>query len=153
MPSGSGDPDVSHLRATIIRIEYWDSTTELGYMLAGEAARDILEAPELARRYFLAYAETQSTALWAPKALLAVLDLSALDSEPETNGSTREPTRAELRRRLQEDYGSSPYVRAITGAEGTSRFTYEELEFGLQRQLERLERLADEVVRERLLGR
>jgi lipoprotein NlpI len=130
-----------------IRVEYFLSSGGLGYLRAAEAARDELGAPRLARTLFLSYAETSPEALWAPKAILAALDLTALDSDlREESGAG--PSAEELRQRLLDDYRDSPYVQAFFG-EDTGRFSYEELEQGLRRQLERLDRLADQEVRNR----
>jgi tetratricopeptide (TPR) repeat protein len=146
-PAARGVYSLNRLRDMLIRIEFWVEVGNLGYILAAETARDELNAPLLARTLLLEYANTQPQSLWAPKAILAVLDLTDLDSgapEAATNGSSAE----ELRRRLAEDYGDSAYVRALIGG-AQSQFTYEELESGLRRQLERLEVLADQEVRAR----
>lgn len=75
----------------------------LGWFAAAEVARDRLRAPVLARGLFLAYADTDPTDRWAPKALLGALGV-ALDEED----------RSWLRGRL-EAHRSSPYVQAATG--------------------------------------
>ncbi|MEE9132605.1 MAG: hypothetical protein V3U13_03510 [Gemmatimonadota bacterium] len=150
-PSGRRSADVRDLDETFIRLQYWLSTGGLGYLLAAETARDELEAPSLARRLFLEYADSQPQALWAPKAILAALDLTGVDSGDPGEGFPAEPSAAELRRRLLEDYQDSGYVQALFGEEG-GRFTFEELEQGLQRQLERLQKLADQEVRNRRSG-
>ncbi len=150
-PSGRRSADVRSLNETFIRLQYWLSTGGLGYLLAAETARDELEAPSLARRLFLEYADSQPQALWAPKAILAALDLTGVDSGAPGEGSPAEPSAAELRRRLLEDYQDSAYVRALFGEEG-GRFTFEELEQGLQQQFQRLQNLADQEVRNRRSG-
>jgi hypothetical protein len=137
---------VRDLSDAFIKVEYWLSEGGLGYLLAGETVRDDFDAPRLARNLFLAYADSMPTAVWAPKAILAALDLTALDSDPQ--GEEARPSAEELRRRLREDFEESPYVQAFYGGSG-GRYTYEELEQGLRRQLERLERLADQEVRAR----
>lgn len=130
-----------------IRVEFFLSSGDLGFLRAGEAARDELGAPRLARTIFLSYADSTPEALWAPKAILAALDLTVLDSD--VPGESRAgPSAEELRQRLLDDYRASPYVEAFFG-EATGRFSYEELEQGLRRQLERLDRLADQEVRNR----
>ncbi len=136
---------VRDLNELFIKVEYWLSAGGLGYLLAAETARDEFGAPRLARNIFLQYADSMPAALWAPKAILAALDLTALDSGL---ASVEGPTEQELRRRLEEDYGDSPYVQAFFGTEA-GRFSFEDLEEGLRRQLERLERLADQEVRNR----
>jgi hypothetical protein len=130
-----------------IRVEYFISSGGLGYLLAAETARDELGASRLARNLFLSYAEVQPAAVWAPKAILAALDLTDLSSDARHEAGPS-PSAEELRQRLLDDYGDSPYVQAFFG-ENTGRFSYEELEQGLQRQLERLDRLADQEVRNR----
>ena len=137
---------VRDLRELFIKVEFWISHGGLGYLLAAETARDGLHAPGLARTLYLEYADTMSDALWAPKAVLAALYLTVVDSARASDMGG--PTAQELRRRLEEDYRDSPYVQALLGGEG-GRFSYEDLELGLRRQLERLERLADQEVRNR----
>ncbi len=132
--------EVARIRDTLIRIDYWMTAGDVGYLLAAEAARDELGNPVLARSLFLRYVEEQPTAFWAPKAILAALDLTDLDSS--------EPGAEELRRRLAEDYADSVYVLALTGGTG-GEFSYEQLEQGLQTRMQRLERLADQEVRDR----
>lgn len=75
----------------------------LGWFAAAELARDRLGAPVLARGLFLAYADFDSSAPWAAKALLAALDVSADESDREW-----------LRGRL-EAHRDSPYVLAARG--------------------------------------
>ncbi len=48
-----------------------------------------------------------------------------------------------------EDHRNSAYVQALIGGEAEVEFTYEELEQGLRRQLQRLKALADQEVRNR----
>jgi hypothetical protein len=136
---------VRDLNELFIKVDFWLTARGLGYLLAAETARDEFDAPRFARSLFLEYADSTPTALWAPKAILAALDLTTVDSSLATGGG---PTEQELRRRLEEEYGDSPYVQAFYG-NVSGRFSYEDLEQGLQRQLERLERLADQEVRNR----
>ena len=75
----------------------------LGWFAGAEVARDRLFAPDLARGLFLAYADGAPEEPWAPKALLAALDIS------QTPGD-----RAWLRGRL-EAAGRNPYVLAAFG--------------------------------------
>lgn len=77
--------------------------TPLAWFLAGEVARDRLGAPRVARELFLAYANAAPDEPWAPKALLAALQLSE-----------QEPAREGLRVRL-ERHPRSPYVLAARG--------------------------------------
>lgn len=145
-PSGRSQ-EITRLQETLVRVEYWLDVGNLGYLLAGEAVRDIFRAPRLARRLFLEYADEQPQSFWAPKAILAALDLAPSDSAASPSSEEDLPGREELRRRLVDTYRDSPYVTAVLGGGGESRFTYEELELGLRRQLERLENLANEEVR------
>jgi hypothetical protein len=135
-------PDVMNLWDTLVRMEYWIDLGGLAYLLAAEVARDELRAPGLARTLLLRYAEEEPDSAWAPKALLAALELSDLDSA--TSAEALDPDPEELRRRLWEDYRASPYVQAVLGQRPSDGLTFEELELGLRRQLARLKTLADE---------
>lgn len=137
-------PDVMSLWDTLVRMEYWVELGGLAYVLAAEVARDELRAPRLARTLLLRYAEEEPESVWAPKALLAALELSDLDSAPPAEALDPDPE--ELRRRLWDDYRASPYVQAVLGERPSDGLTFEELEAGLRRQLARLETLADEEV-------
>lgn len=86
----------------------------LGWFAAAEVARDRLDAPILARGLFLAYADTDPADPWAPKALLAALNVSA-DAEDQ----------AWLRGRL-EAHRNSPYVQAARGGSATGFEALEE---------------------------
>jgi hypothetical protein len=92
----------------------------LGWFAAAEIARDRLAAPILARGLFLAYADTDPSDPWAPKALLAAL-----------NVSTDREDQAWLRGRL-EAHRNSPYVQAARGGSVTG---YDALEEELRVQL------------------
>ena len=76
----------------------------LAWFLAGEIARDELGATRVARELFIAYATSAPEQPWAPKALLAALQLTEDVAE-----------RERLRERL-EGHGRSPYVLAARGA-------------------------------------
>lgn len=76
----------------------------LGWFAAAEVARDRLGAPVLARGFFLAYADYDPSDPWAPKALLAALDVSPDLADGDW-----------LRGRL-EAYVGSPYVLAARGS-------------------------------------
>jgi hypothetical protein len=76
----------------------------LAWFLAGEIARDDLGADRVARELFIAYATSAPEEPWAPKALLAALQLT--DDEAE---------RERLRQRL-EGHARSPYVLAARGS-------------------------------------
>lgn len=112
-------------------IETLESLTSLGYteplafFAAAEVARDQLGARTVARGLFLAYAASAPEEPWAPKALLAALDIS-----PE------EGDRAWLRGRLEAD-PESPYVLA---AYGRSSAGYQALEEELDVRLRELTR-------------
>jgi hypothetical protein len=137
-------PDVMSLWDTLVQMEYWTERGGLAYLLAAEVARDALGAPGLARTLLLSYAEEEPDSAWAPKALLAVLELSDLDSAP--SAKPLDPGPEELRRRLWEDYRTSPYVQAVLGERPSDGTTFEELELQLRRQLARLETLADQAL-------
>jgi tetratricopeptide (TPR) repeat protein len=92
----------------------------LGWFAAAEIARDRLGAPILARGLFLAYADTDPTDPWAPKALLAALSVSSDELD-----------RSWLRGRL-EAHPNSPYVLA---ARGGSAADFEALEEDLRARL------------------
>lgn len=145
LPTGRTSVDARDLAATFTRVEYWLGAGNLGYLLAAEAARDQFESNGLARHLFLKFVEEQPESLWAPKAILAVLALTSLDSGAGEGQAENEPSAEELRRRLLEDYGDSSYVQALLGGP-PGQFTFEELELGLRRQLMRLKTLADEEV-------
>jgi tetratricopeptide (TPR) repeat protein len=76
----------------------------LAWFLAGEIARDELGAIMVARELFIAYATSAPEQPWAPKALLAALQLTEDERE-----------RARLRERL-EGHRRNPYVLAARGA-------------------------------------
>ncbi|MEX2465442.1 MAG: hypothetical protein WD995_00945 [Gemmatimonadota bacterium] len=100
------DPEVGELLAAIDELEtlaFGGLDAPLAWFMAGELARDRLDAPRIARGFFLAYANTASEEPWAPKALLAALQLTE-----------DEPDRADLRARL-ERHPRSPYVLAARG--------------------------------------
>jgi hypothetical protein len=149
-PAGQRSSEVRRLLDAFIRMEYWIDAGDLGYLLAAETARDQLAAPQLARYLFLQFVENEPQSLWAPKAILAVLDLDDLDSDRRSKQDGGEDSGPEqLRRRLHEDYRDSPYVRAVLGERPEGPYTYEELEKGLRRQLDQLTRLANDDVRAR----
>ena len=105
LPMGA-DPTVSRLLTTLDELEAFASLgldEPLGWFAAAEVARDRLGADYIARGLFLAYADAAPTQPWAPKALLAALQIS-----PE------EGDRLWLRGRL-EAHGNSPYVLAAHG--------------------------------------
>jgi len=146
-PSGRRITEARDLNDQFIRMEYWLTAGGPGYLLAAETARDELAVPLLARHMLLAYVDAEPEALWAPKAILAATDITGLDSAGAQAGSA-DPTNEELRRRLLEDYRDSAYVRALAGEEG-GQFTFEELEQSLKQQLDRLNSLANQEVRDR----
>jgi hypothetical protein len=150
-PAGRRSEEVRTLHENMVKVDYWIASGALGLMAAAEAARDLLRAPRLARRLFLMYADAQPGALWAPKAILAALYLTPLDSTAQATADASEPTAQELRQRLLDDYEDSAYVQAYFGGDG-GRFTFEELEQGLRQQLERLNTLAEREVRARRSG-
>ncbi len=86
----------------------------LGWFAAAEVARDRLGAEYLARGLFLAYADGAPEQPWAPKALLAALEVSPSEGD-----------RAWLRGRL-ETHARSPYVLAANGGPGAGFEALEE---------------------------
>jgi hypothetical protein len=146
--SGRRSVEVRRLNETFARMSYWLDVGRLGYMIAGETARDVLAAPRLARHLFLRYAEAEAESAWAAKAILAALDLGDLHSPAGDEDPASEASAAELRGRLRENYRDSPYVRAVLGESPEGPLTYEELEAALERQLERLSTLADQRVQQ-----
>lgn len=105
LPAGD-DPEVEEMLEAIDSLERWAFSgldTPLAWFLAGEVARDDLGARYLARGLFLAYANSAPEQPWAPKALLAALDLTERDDR-----------REQLRARLEAHRGS-PYVLAARG--------------------------------------
>ncbi len=92
----------------------------LGWFAAAEIARTRLSAPILARGLYLAYADTDPSDPWAPKALLGALSVSADEED-----------RSWLRGRL-EAHRDSPYVQA---ARGESAADFGSLEEELQERL------------------
>lgn len=98
------------LKTLDIMVGRASSGEPLSLFAAAELARDELNAPVLARRLFLAYADMVPGAPWAPKALLAAAQLAtgpALDS---------------IRTRLA-PLSASVYVRAANGQPVDSTFT------------------------------
>ncbi len=150
IPVGRRVTEIYDLMGAVQRVQFWIEHGGLGHLAAAEVARDQLHAPKLARALFLEYAREQPDDLWTAKAILAALELTPVDSTGGSNGDPPEPDRADLRRRLLEDYRSSPYVQVLLVgqpegvAAGETTYNYEELEEGLRRQLERLRRLADQ---------
>ena len=102
----SGDERVGSLLRALDELDRYAGLgldEHLAWFHAAEVARDRLRAPTLARGLFLAYADIDPSAPWAPKALLAALDVSS-----------DEPDREWLRGRLEAHVGS-PYVLAARG--------------------------------------
>lgn len=125
LPAGS-DPRVAAALAALDELESYVSRgldDPLGWFAAAEIARDRLGAGYVARGLFLAYADGAPAQPWAPKALLAALEIS-----PE------EADRAWLRARL-ETRRDNPYVLA---AHGGSAAGFEALEEELDVRLREL---------------
>ncbi|MDH5590538.1 MAG: tetratricopeptide repeat protein [Gemmatimonadota bacterium] len=102
----SGDPEVDSLLTALSMVDALAGMgieEPLAWFAAGELARDRLEAPELARGLFLAYADGGGEDPWTPKALLAALDVARTPGD-----------RAWIRGRL-EGRAESPYVLAARG--------------------------------------
>jgi hypothetical protein len=135
---GAGLVQVRRLLEAVQRVSFWNETGGIAYLAAAEDARHELNAPILARNLYLEYVRAEPEAIWAPKAILAALELTsaaaASDSGPEAD---------ELRRRLVEDYRHTAYVEALLGGD-SAEFTFEQVEQGLRRQLDRMRNLADQ---------
>ena len=95
----------------------------LGFFAAAELARDRLGAEYVARGLFLAYAAAVPSEPWAPKALLAALDITPDPGD-----------RAWLRGRLEAN-PNSPYVLAASGGPSAG---YQQLEEELDLRLRAL---------------
>ena len=105
LPVGD-DPRVVELLESVDDLDRYSGIgldDPLGWFAAAELARDRLDAPVLARGLFLAYADTDPSDPWAPKALLAALDVA-----------TDRDDRSWLSGRL-EAHRDSPYVQAAWG--------------------------------------
>lgn len=125
LPAGT-DPRVVARLAAVDDLESFASLgldDPLGWFAAAEVARDRLGADYVARGLFLAYADRAPTDPWAPKALLAAIQVSPEESD-----------RVWLRERL-ETHRDSPYVLA---ASGRSAAGFEALEEELDVRLEEL---------------
>ncbi len=149
--AGMRNPELLRLNETLVKVAFWIDQGRLGLLLAAETARDELKLEAFARRLFLRYADSEPDDPWIPKAILAALALTPVDSSA-ANGGGLEPSREQLQRRLVEDHRNSAYVQALIGGEDEPEFSYEELEQGLRRQLQRLKALADQEVRNRQRG-
>ena len=125
LPAGANE----EVAAEIEWIEKMESLTGIGYaqplgfFAAAEVARDRLGAQYVARGLFLAYAAAAPEDPWAPKALLAALDISPDEGD-----------RAWLRGRLEAD-PDSPYVLAASGGSSAG---YQQLEEELDVRLRAL---------------
>mgnify|MGYP001453296254 CR=1 FL=1 len=95
----------------------------LAFFAAAELARDRLGAEYVARGLFLAYAAAVPSEPWAPKALLAALDITPDPGD-----------RAWLRGRLEAN-PNSPYVLAASGGSSAG---YQQLEEELDVRLRAL---------------
>ena len=138
LPFGSRIGRVGQMIERIRRLEFYVERGNVGYIAAAEVAREELGAPRLAQTLYLEYVDQQADGLWAPKAIMAFLELGKVDP----------PQAEELRQRLFDDYRSSAYVQAVLGDGEVEGFTYEQLEDGLRRQLQRLRIQADQVLKD-----
>jgi tetratricopeptide (TPR) repeat protein len=122
LPAGD-DPEVAAMVDALEELEAYSGLgpdQPLGLFAAAEVARDLLDAPVLARGLFLAYADSDPSDPWVPKALLAALEVSR-DQED----------RSWLRGRL-EAHADSPYVQAARGGPAAG---FEALEEELKERL------------------
>jgi len=122
LPVGD-EPEAAELVAAVDALDRYAGIgldQPLGWFAAAEVARDRLRAPMLARGLFLAYADTDPSDPWAPKALLAALNVSENRADQDW-----------LRGRL-EAHRDSPYVQA---ARGGATVGFEDLEDELRVRL------------------
>lgn len=127
-----GDPSVLDLLEAMRQVEILRERGEepgarLALFAAAEMARDVLDAPLLARNLYLLYAD-RGSGPWVGKALLAAHELAI-----------HERDRERLRRRL-DAIPSNPYVRAARRG-SMPEADFRRLESTLQEELDRL--LAD----------
>lgn len=72
---------IQHIKTTDVLLEMASTTGQpLAIFAAAELVRDELNAPLLARRLFVGYADVATQSVWASKAMLAALDLERTDS-------------------------------------------------------------------------
>jgi len=72
---------IQNIKAVDVLLEMASTTGQpLAIFAAAELVRDDIKAPMLARRLFVTYADIAAQTVWAPKALLAALDLERTDS-------------------------------------------------------------------------
>jgi hypothetical protein len=125
LPAGT-HPGVSDLIEALDELALYTDiglAEPLGWFAAAEVARDRLHADYLARGLLLAYADGAPEEPWAPKALLAALEVSPSEFD-----------RSWLRDRL-EAHDGSPSVLAARGGSGAG---FEALEEELQVRLQEL---------------
>jgi tetratricopeptide (TPR) repeat protein len=97
----------------------------LALFVAAEIARENLDAPTLARTFFLAYADSVPDAVWAPKALLAAASLAGGD--------------AAIVERFRK-HRSNVYVQAVDGTADPA--AYETAELRLERTMNAIRQAA-----------
>ncbi len=147
LPYGTRVAAVNEVLNSIRRVEFFAERGDLAYIAAAEVALHELRANRLARHFYLTYVEVLPDDFWTPKAVLAALELTELDSAG-TNGELEGPTAEELRQLLFEDYRDTAYVQALLGEKEAEGFTYEQLEDGLRRQLDRLGLQAEQALKD-----
>ncbi len=110
-PQGPYGPPLAQLRERVRRFRITADSTppgtprgDLRLFVAGELARDSLDAPRLAGTQFRRVAEGWPASPFAPKALLAAVALEPDDADS-------------LRALLRERYPESPYLRLAEGAD------------------------------------
>lgn len=132
--AGEAAAEANALASTIDRILQWSELGDVGWIAAGELARDALGGRALARSLFLEYVREAPDALWAPKAILAALALGPYDS-----GAAPGPDDEELREQLVAQYSESPYVEALQGgAEAAVDTSFALAERALQQRMQQL---------------
>lgn len=132
--AGGAASDVHTLSSAIDRILQLSQAGDVGWIAAGELARDALRAPALARTFFLRYVQEAPEGVWAPKAILAALALA-----PYHSGSPGDPGDEDLRGRLVAQYSQSPYVAALRGdTEAAMDTSFAMAELALQQRIQQL---------------
>lgn len=132
---------IQSIKMVEVMLEKASSTGQpLQIFAAAEVARDDLEAPRLAVRLFLTYAEVAPQTEWAAKALLAALALETGEAA------------MQLRQRV-ESLPPNPYLAAVHGHGDAEAFARAEERLARGIQAARAEALAEAARRDNVVGR
>lgn len=119
LQNGEARPIVQDIKTVDVLLEMANTTGQpLAIFAAAELVRDELKAPLLARRLFVTYAAVAPQTTWAPKALLAALDLQRTDSVADR-----------IRNTLATIEGN-PYADAVAGEADAEAFASAEERLG-----------------------